>query len=47
MVAIDSMMRPIPIPQLEPSSEDEKKEWEIALEIRNNMLSKRKSQQEG
>jgi acyl-CoA hydrolase len=47
MVAIDSMMRPIPIPQLEPSNEDEEKEWAIALEIRNNMLSKRKSQQEG
>ncbi|MBA4735007.1 MAG: acyl-CoA thioesterase [Candidatus Poseidoniaceae archaeon] len=47
MVAIDSMMRPIPIPQLEPSNDDEEKEWAIALEIRNNMLSKRKSQQEG
>ena len=43
MVAIDSMMRPIPIPQLKPESEDEKSEWVIAEEIRNNMLSKRQS----
>ena len=40
------MMRPIPIPQLEPASDEEKKEWTIAEEIRNNMLSKRKSAQE-
>ena len=46
MVAIDSMMRPIPIPQLDPVTEDEQKEWAIALDIRNNMLSKRKSKQE-
>lgn len=43
MVAIDSMMRPIPIPQLKPESEDEMNEWAIAEEIRNNMLSKRQS----
>lgn len=42
-VAIDSMMRPIPIPQLKPETEDEKNEWAIAEEIRNNMLSKRQS----
>ena len=47
MVAIDSMMRPIPIPQLEPSNDEEQKEWTIAQEIRDNMLSKRKSKQEG
>ena len=46
MVAIDSMMRPIPIPQLDPETDDDKKEWAIAEEIRNNMLSKRKSEQE-
>ena len=39
-------MRPIPIPQLKPESEDEKSEWAIAEEIRNNMLSKRQSRQE-
>ena len=39
-------MRPIPIPQLDPVTEDEQKEWAIALDIRNNMLSKRKSKQE-
>ena len=43
MVAIDSMMRPIPIPQLEPANKEEEKEWATAEEIRNNMLSKRKS----
>jgi len=47
MVAIDSMMRPIPIPQLEPNTDEEHSEWAIAQEIRNNMLSKRKSKQEG
>lgn len=37
-VAIDSMMRPIPIPQFVADNEEEQKEWEIAQEIRNNML---------
>ena len=37
-VAIDSMMRPIPIPQFVAENEQEQKEWEIAQEIRSNML---------
>jgi acyl-CoA hydrolase len=44
MVAIDSMMRPIPIPQLVPESEEDMNEWKKAEEIRENMLSKRKSE---
>ena len=31
-------MRPIPIPQFVAENEEEQKEWEIAQEIRNNML---------
>ena len=37
-VAIDSMMRPIPIPQFVPEQEDEQVEWKKAQTIRNNML---------
>ena len=37
MVAIDSQMRPIPIPQFSPSSEEEKKLWKRAEEARNAM----------
>ena len=44
MVAIDSMMRPIPIPQLVPESEEDHNEWKKAEEIRENMLSKRNSE---
>ena len=44
MVAIDSMMRPIPIPQLVPESEEDMNEWKKAEEIRENMLSKRNSE---
>ena len=44
MVAIDSMMRPIPIPQLVPESEEDMDEWKKAEEIRENMLSKRNSE---
>lgn len=44
MVAIDSMMRPIPIPQLVPESEEGFHEWKKAEEIRENMLSKRNSE---
>lgn len=39
MVAIDSMMRPIPIPQFVPESDEEKAEWEKAKSIRNHMLA--------
>ena len=46
MVAIDSMMRPIPIPQLVPENEEGENEWAIAEDIRNKLLSKRKPQQE-
>ena len=37
-VAIDSMMRPIPIPQFVPENDEEQKEWKIASDIRSNML---------
>ncbi len=37
MVAIDSQMRPIPIPQFSPSSEEEKKLWKRAEDARNAM----------
>ncbi len=33
-VAIDSMMRPIPIPQFTPGTDEEKEEWEKAKAIR-------------
>ncbi|MDP6863854.1 MAG: acyl-CoA thioesterase [Candidatus Poseidoniaceae archaeon] len=39
MVAIDSMMRPIPIPQFVPESDEEKAEWEKAKSIRDHMLA--------
>lgn len=41
MVAIDSMMRPIPIPQFTPITDEEKKDWECAVDIRKHMLSKK------
>ena len=43
MVAIDSMMRPIPIPQYSPSTEEEKSEWEMAKGIRDLMIKKKSS----
>ena len=39
MVAIDSQMRPIPIPQFSPSSEEEEKLWKRAEDARNAMKS--------
>tara|TARA_B100000287_G_scaffold265622_1_gene249852 strand:+ start:177 stop:638 length:462 start_codon:yes stop_codon:yes gene_type:complete len=41
MVAIDSMMRPIPIPQFVPKTEEEIADHERAAEIREHMLSQR------
>ena len=38
-VAIDSMMRPIPIPQLEAQTDDEKADWAHAERIREQMRS--------
>ena len=43
MVAIDSMMRPIPIPQYSPSTEEEISEWEMAKGIRELMIKKKSS----
>ena len=40
-VAIDSMMRPIPIPQFVVEDESEKEDWEHAKNIREQMLAKR------
>jgi len=40
-VAIDSMMRPIPIPQFSPENENEQKEWDKALSIRQHMLAQK------
>ena len=41
MVAIDSMMRPIPIPQFNPETEEEHSDWESAKAIRAHMLNQR------
>ena len=41
MVAIDSMMRPIPIPQFKPETEEENTDWEAAKAIKAHMLSQR------
>jgi acyl-CoA hydrolase len=38
-VAIDSMMRPIPIPQFVVEEEEERIDWERAKEIREHMLA--------
>ena len=38
MVAIDSQMRPIPIPQFTPDSDEEKKLWSEAKSIREEMI---------
>jgi acyl-CoA hydrolase len=37
MVAIDNQMRPIPIPQFTPKSDDEKKLWKAAESARDAM----------
>ena len=42
MVAIDSMMRPIPIPQFTPESDEERADWDLAMSIRDHMVSKKK-----
>ena len=41
MIAIDSMMRPIPVPQFNPETDEEKADWEIAKAIRTHMLSQK------
>jgi acyl-CoA hydrolase len=41
MIAIDSMMRPIPIPQFNPESDEQKADWDTAQAIREHMLSQR------
>jgi acyl-CoA hydrolase len=40
-VAIDSMMRPIPIPQLVVENESEQADWDKAMQIREQMLSQK------
>lgn len=40
-VAIDSMMRPIPVPQFSPNTDEEQEEWEKAEAIRENMLAQK------
>ena len=44
-VAIDSMMRPIPVPQFTPESGDELAEWEKAKAIRNHMLAQKEKRE--
>ena len=41
MIAIDSMMRPIPIPQFSAETDEEKADWETAKGIREHMLSRK------
>ena len=41
MVAIDSMMRPIPVPQFTPDTEEETEDWNKAKAIRENMLAQK------
>jgi acyl-CoA hydrolase len=40
-VAIDSMMRPIPIPQFVVEKDEEQEDWDHAKKIRDQMLAKR------
>ena len=40
-VAIDSMMRPIPVPQFTPETDEQKVEWDKAKSIRDNMLAQK------
>ena len=42
-VAIDSMMRPIPIPQLVVENDDEQIDWDKAAHIREQMLSQKEN----
>ena len=42
-VAIDSMMRPIPIPQLVVENDDEQIDWDKAAHIRAQMLSQKEN----
>ena len=39
MVAIDSQMRPIPVPQLKPQTDEEKRMWNLAQAARDAMKS--------
>jgi acyl-CoA hydrolase len=41
-VAIDSMMRPIPIPQFVVEQDEEQEDWDHAKNIREQMLANRK-----
>ena len=45
-VAIDSMMRPIPVPQFTPSDAAEHAEWDKARTIRENMLARKAERKE-
>ena len=45
-VAIDSMMRPIPIPQFTPTTDEEQVEWEKAKDIRDTMLARKAKSKE-
>ena len=40
-VAIDSMMRPIPIPQFVVENDEEQIEWDNAKRIRSNMVGEK------
>jgi len=40
-VAIDSMMRPIPVPQFTPENGEQQTEWDKAKSIRDNMLARK------
>ena len=40
-VAIDAMMRPIPIPQFVVETDEEQIEWDKAEKIRNNMITEK------
>ena len=45
-VAIDSMMRPIPVPQFSPNTDEEQEEWEKAEAIRENMLAQKEKRKQ-
>ena len=40
-VAIDAMMRPIPIPQFVVETDEEQIEWDKAEKIRNHMITEK------
>lgn len=44
MVAIDNQMRPIPIPQLVPESDEEMADWKDAQSIRTDLLERKSKQ---